>query len=75
MIIFRWLVHLFVAALTVRVSDLGGGEHVEPRLLYRWVLLGVWWAWRGRMIFVTAMTAILGLLLAVAFAWLVGILR
>jgi len=70
--ISRWLVHLFVSALTVRVSDPAGGEHVEPRLLYRWALISVWWAWRGRMVFVTA---ILGLLLSGMLAWLVGMLR
>ena len=70
--ISRWLVHFFVSAVTVRVSDPAGGEHVEPRLLYRWALLTVWWAWPRRAIFVAA---ICGLLLAGAAAWLIEMLR
>jgi len=66
--ISRWLVHLFVSALTVEVSDDSTrGYHVEPRLLYRWVLLAARWAWLSRLIFAAA---ICGLLLAAAAAWL-----
>ena len=71
-LISRWLVHFFVSALTVRVSNPAGGEHVEPRLLYRWVLLTVWWVRRKGLIFGAA---ICGLLLAAAVAWVVGMLQ
>ena len=67
-----WLVHLVVSMLTIRVSDPAGGVSVKPRLLYRWGLLGAWWAWRARRVFVSA---ILGLLLAGGVAWIVGRLR
>jgi hypothetical protein len=66
--ISRWLVHLFISALVVEVSDDSAlGYHVEPRLLYRWVLLAAWWAWMRRLVFAAA---ICGLLLAAAAAWL-----
>ena len=67
-----WLVHLVVSVLTIRVSDPAGGVSVKPRLLYRWGLLGAWWAWHARRVFVSA---ILGLLLAGGVAWIVGRLR